>query len=170
MHKAVFFDRDGVINIDKGYTYKIEDFLFVDGILDLLEFCNKKSYLLIVITNQSGIARGYYSKDDFLKLSDFMQNTLIEKIGFCFDKIYYCPHSVESNCYCRKPNIGMLKEAIDDFNINPYVSYIIGDKESDIQAGINVGIKTKILFGDKNLISMADYIVDNLCDIKNIII
>lgn len=169
MQKAVFFDRDGVINVDAKYVYKIEDFVYVDGFLDLFRLCKEKGYLLFVVTNQSGIGRGYYSLQDFLKLSSFMQNDLKSRLGFCFDKIYYCAHDIDSLCECRKPNIGMIKQALGDFDIDLSKSYIIGDKESDVEAGINSGINTTILFSKHNVDSKADFVVDSLYEVNSII-
>ncbi len=169
MQKAVFFDRDGVVNIDTEYIYKIEDFVYVDGFLDLFKLCKEKGYLLFVVTNQSGIGRGYYTLDDFLKLSSFMQNDLQARLGFCFDKIYYCSHNVDSNCECRKPKSGMIKQALIDFDIDLNNSFLIGDKESDIEAGINGGIKTTILFNKFDIKSKANFVVDSLYEIKSII-
>lgn len=167
---AVFFDRDGVVNIDEEYIYKKEDFVYVDGFLELFKNCALKGYLLFIITNQSGIGRGYYTLEDFLKLSDFMQQDLKQKVGFCFNKIYFCSHSPELNCSCRKPKIGMIENALNEFDINLNESYIIGDKESDIEAGVNAGIKTKILFSKKlNIISKADFILDSLYKVNSII-
>lgn len=169
MQKAVFFDRDGVINIDTEYVYKIEDFVYVDGFLDLFRSCKEKGFLLFVVTNQSGIGRGYYTLDDFLKLSAFMQSDLNTRFGFCFDKIYYCAHNAESACECRKPKSGMIEQALNDFDIDLSCSYIIGDKESDIEAGINGGIKTTILFNRYNAKSKANFIVDSLYKVNSII-
>ena len=169
MKKAVFFDRDGVVNIDKKYIYKIEDFKYVKGFLDLFQSCKNKGYLLFVVTNQSGIGKGYYTLEDFLKLSSFMQDDLESKFGFCFDRIYYCAHNVDSNCECRKPNTGMIRQALLDFKIDLRQSYIIGDKESDVEAGINAGINTTILFSKKSIDSKADFVVDSLYEVNSII-
>lgn len=167
--KAVFFDRDGVVNIDNKYIYKIEDFIYVEGFLEVFRECKHKGYLLFIITNQSGIGRGYYTLDDFLKLSDFMQSDLCEKCGFGFDKIYYCAHKPEENCPCRKPKPGMLQQAMSDFCISLGESYLIGDKESDIEAGINAGVGTNILFHKKQQKSKASFIIDSLYQLNSII-
>ncbi|MDE6886747.1 MAG: HAD family hydrolase [Helicobacteraceae bacterium] len=180
---AIFFDRDGVVNIDDEYIYKIDDFVYVNGFLELFKECKIKGYLLFVITNQSGIGRGYYTLSDFLKLSDFMQEDLMKKFSFCFDKIYFCAHKPQENCTCRKPKAGMIEQASSEFNIDLASSYIIGDKESDIEAGINAKIGTKILFSkvafkklskenskyEDNKISKADFIIDNLYKANSII-
>ena len=145
MRKAIFFDRDGVVNVNTDYVYKISDFKFMDGFLDFFSACKKSGFLALVVTNQSGINRGFYSERDFKMLSDFMQEQLREKTSFCFDKIYHCPHSPSENCICRKPKIGMIQNALKDFNIDLEQSFLIGDNESDIECAINAGIKTQIL-------------------------
>ncbi|ANV97660.1 D,D-heptose 1,7-bisphosphate phosphatase [Helicobacter enhydrae] len=143
MEKAVFFDRDGIINRDYGYVYAQEDFVFNPSIFDLLRFFKERGYLLLVVTNQSGIARGYYTEEDFLDLTDFMQSQLQEKLGFGFDKVYYCPHL--EGCTCRKPDIGMIRNACCDFAIDLSQSLLIGDKVSDILTAHNAGIGGKFL-------------------------
>ena len=135
-NKAVFLDRDGVINEDTGYLYKIEDFELREDIIPLLRDYQNKGYLLIVITNQSGIARGYYTENDFLKLNSWMIDILNKK-DITIIKTYYCPHHPEhtGECECRKPKPGMLLNAINDFNIDPSKSILIGNKKTDILAG-----------------------------------
>lgn len=169
MKPAIFFDRDGVVNIDDEYIYKISDFIYVNGFLELFKSCKEKDYLLFVVTNQSGIGRGYYNLEDFRILSDFMQNDLKSKLGFCFDKIYFCAHSPEEHCSCRKPNTGMIEQACNDFDIDLAASYIIGDKESDIECGINAKIGTTILYTSLKKQSKADYIIDKLYKANSII-
>ncbi len=135
-NKAVFLDRDGVINEDIGYLFKIEDFKLKEEIIPLLKNYQKQGFLLIVITNQSGIARGYYTESDFMKLNSWMINLFHTK-GILITKTYYCPHHPEhtGECDCRKPKPGMLLNAIRDFNIDPSVSILIGNKKTDILAG-----------------------------------
>lgn len=147
MNKAVFFDRDGVINKDFGYIYKQEDFVFNEGVFDLLKFCKEQGFLLFVITNQSGIARGYYTIEDFKTLSAYMQNELKKKLGFGFDSIYFCPHLPQEECVCRKPKTGMIDQAKKDYDIKLSDCFIIGDKISDMQAGQKAQIAYKILVG-----------------------
>ncbi len=168
LRPAIFFDRDGVVNVDDIYVYKIEDFIYVDGFIDVFKQCKKKGYLLFVITNQSGIGRGYYSLEDFLILSDFMQQDLRKKCGFGFDKIYFCAHKPSDNCDCRKPKDGMIRQAMKDFALDISKSYLIGDKISDIQAGINAKIGTKILFQSPNqqTDSMSSDIMQNTQNLK----
>ena len=138
-NKAVFLDRDGVINIDKSYVYKIEEFEFVDGIFERLREYQKNGYILIIVTNQSGIGRGYYSEEDFQKLTFYMLSKL-KKEHIDIAKVYHCPHSPESKCICRKPNPGMLIKAKEKFNIDMKNSIMIGDKDSDIEAGRRAGV------------------------------
>ncbi|MBZ7948081.1 HAD family hydrolase [Campylobacter sp. RM9929] len=146
MKKALFLDRDGVINIDKKYVYKIEDFEFCEGIFDLCRYFLKKDYLLFIVTNQSGIARGYYSEEDFFRLCDFFLKEF-EKEKIHFSKIYHCPHL--QNCDCRKPKPGMLLKAKKEFDIDMENSIFIGDNLSDMQAGLNANINTLILINQE---------------------
>jgi D-glycero-D-manno-heptose 1,7-bisphosphate phosphatase len=142
--KAIFLDRDGVINIDKSYVCKIEDFEFVEGIFEVLHYFRKLGFLLIVITNQSGIGRGYYTSEDFEKLTAWKLKEL-EKEGIFIDEVYHCPHDPDSGCGCRKPSPDMFLKAKEKFNIDMQASWMIGDKKSDIYAGYNAGIKDTIL-------------------------
>lgn len=148
MQKCAFFDRDGVINEDTGYVYKKEDFRFCEGIFDLLTLLKSSDYLLLVITNQSGINRGYYTESDLHTLHHFMQETIKQTLGFGFDKIYHCPHTPEQLCTCRKPQIGMIEQASKDFSINIQQSLFIGDRITDMQCAQNAGIGRKFLRGE----------------------
>lgn len=147
MQKALFLDRDGVINIEKDYLYKISDFEFIDGIIDLCIYFISKGYKIFVITNQSGIAREYYFEEDFSILTSWMLNTFRNK-GIEISKVYHCPHhpSISGECICRKPNIGMIMLAKEEFNLNLNESILIGDKETDIEAGLNAGLSQTFLF------------------------
>jgi D-glycero-D-manno-heptose 1,7-bisphosphate phosphatase len=145
--KAVFLDRDGVINEDRGYVYKQSDFVFKEYIFEFLQNCTAKNYLLFVVTNQSGIARGYYSEDEFLKLTDYMLKEFAAH-DIKIAKVYYCPHAPEANCQCRKPNPQMILDAQKEFDIDMSASYLIGDKPSDIEAGLKAGVKNLIYFGE----------------------
>lgn len=161
MQKAVFFDRDGVVNIDKCYVYKIDDFEYRSGFVEFFTHCKKLGFLALLVTNQSGINRGFYTLDDFRALCDFMQSDLLEKCDFNFDKIYFCPHTPQENCYCRKPKIGMIQEALRDFPIDLSQSYFIGDNESDIECALNANIKTQILLSQCPKNSKATFVIDN---------
>lgn len=138
MNKAVFLDRDGTINVDKAYLSKIEDFEYLPGAIDGLRMLQEAGFILIILTNQSGIARGYYTEDDFQKLNEWMLHDL-SKRGIEISKVYYCPHhptaSVEKyrfECECRKPKLGMYKKAIEEFDIDISQSFAIGDKIRDL--------------------------------------
>ncbi len=148
-NRALFLDRDGTINIEKNYVYKIEDFEFIDGILDLILNYYKQEFLIIIITNQAGIARGFYSENDFKNLTNWMLEQFNKK-GIKITKVYHCPHHPEitGECNCRKPNPGMILQAIQEFNIDPVNSVLIGDKKSDILAGKNAGIKKNFYIQD----------------------
>jgi len=146
-HKALFLDRDGIINIDHGYVSRPEDFEFSPGIFTLLKLFQKAGYLLFIITNQSGIGRGYYSEKQFLTLTQWMTEKL-EKERIHIEKVYYCPHLPDSGCDCRKPNPGMIKKAAKTYDIDLGHSWMIGDKESDIQLAHNAGIGRCIYIGE----------------------
>ena len=144
-NKAIFLDRDGTINVDKGFVYKVEDFEFLPGATEGLKILHEAGFLLIIITNQSGIARGYYTEEDFESLNSWML-TELEKHGVHITAVYYCPHlpreegeeSIPSelkqyriNCLCRKPKLELFERAIKDFNIDLSQSFAIGDKPRD---------------------------------------
>jgi len=161
MKKAAFLDRDGVINIDKGYVSKWCDFEFVPGVIDAMKVICQLGFEIIVVTNQSGIARGYYSEDDFHKLSKSMIGFL-DSEGVRVAGVYYCPHHVNGVvdkfsivCSCRKPLPGMLLKAKDDHNIDLSTSILVGDKSTDILAGNNAGVGRAFMVvpddGAKNL-------------------
>ncbi|MCD6173813.1 MAG: D-glycero-beta-D-manno-heptose 1,7-bisphosphate 7-phosphatase [Sulfurimonas sp.] len=168
MQKALFLDRDGVINVEKDYLYKIEDFEFIDGIMELSRYYQDSGYKIFVVTNQSGIARKYYTEKDFLKLSSWMIREF-EKNNINIYKVYYCPHhpDISGKCSCRKPHVGMLLQAKKEFDIDLKNSIIIGDKERDIEAGLNAGLRETYLFDESETIkdSKATKIVSKLNDI-----
>lgn len=171
--KCVFFDRDGVINRDYGYVYKQEDFVFNDGIFELLDFFKRRDFLLVVVTNQSGIARGYYTQQDLEILHNFMQEQLRLRVGFGFDKIYFCPHASQQNCQCRKPQIGMIIQACKDFAIDVPNSLFIGDKITDMQCAYNANVGQKFLLqcGDtlpQDLVQSVVHKVQTLAQIQKI--
>jgi histidinol-phosphate phosphatase family protein len=165
MTAAVFIDRDGVIVNDVGYHYKIEDFKLIPKAIEGLKLLKK--YKLFIITNQSGIGRGFYKLEDFLRFNNHLINTL-KKCNIKIQKTYYCPHKPEYNCKCRKPKIKFLKETEKEFHINLKKSFVIGDRKSDFEMGKNAGCKTiHVLTGrgmkEKEDIN-ADYIAKNLLD------
>jgi len=141
--KAVFIDRDGVINNDNGnyYVTSPEEFSLNEGIIGLLKYLREKGYLLIVVSNQGGIAKNLYSHGDVEAIHDKM-NKLLIKEGLYFDEIYYCPHHPDKGrCICRKPETVFFEKAIARFEIDPSCSYFIGDRETDEEAGRKAGLK-----------------------------
>lgn len=137
MNKAIFLDRDGTINVEKHYLYKIEDFEFLPGVIDGLKMLQDNRFQLIIITNQSGIGRGFYTESDFLLLNTWMTEEL-NRCGIKISKTYYCPHLPDAKieryrkvCTCRKPAPGLYEQAIKEFKIDLSQSYAIGDKIRD---------------------------------------
>ena len=136
-NKAVFLDRDGTINADKNYLYRAEDFEFLPGAVEALRMLQSHGFLLIIITNQSGIARGYYTENDFLSLTEWMLERLKES-GVNIAKVYYCPHLPDAKipeyrkiCDCRKPETGLFEEAAREFDVDMAKSFAVGDKMRD---------------------------------------
>lgn len=164
-------DRDGVINKDFGYVGQIEKFEFIDGVFEACKHFISLGYEIVVITNQSGIGRGFYSENDFENLTAHMIKEF-SKNDINILKVYYCPHSPEIDCSCRKPNIGMIKNACEDFNIDLEKSWLIGDKISDIQTAINANIKNHILISTQTSESLevsfrANSLLNTIDIIKN---
>lgn len=145
MNKAVFLDRDGTINVDTGYVYRYEDFKFIDGVIEGLKLLSEHGYLLVIVTNQSGIARGYYSEEDFLKLHQKIDEVL-EKQGIHISGLYYCPHL--DGCTCRKPQTSLFMDAVKDLDIDLSKSYAIGDKVRDLQICKEQAVKGFLLAED----------------------
>lgn len=139
-NKALFLDRDGIINIDHGHVHKIVDFEFTDFIFDLCKKYQDNGYLIIIVTNQAGIGKKLYPESDFLKLNEYMLGEFNKK-GISIAKVYYCPHKPEDNCLCRKPKPGMFLKAIEEFNLEPLNCVAVGDKISDLEAAYQAGIK-----------------------------
>lgn len=146
MNKALFLDRDGVVNKEKNYLYKIADFEFIDGVFETCRYFQEKGYLIIIVTNQAGIARKIYSEKDFGVLTDWMLHQFLIE-GIKINAIYHCPHhpNFTGPCECRKPKPGMLLRAQKEFCIDMDNSILVGDKLSDIKAGINAGIKNNYI-------------------------
>ncbi len=144
--KALFIDRDGIINMDYGYVSKIDKFEFSLDIFKFLRLFIDEGYTLFIVTNQSGIGRGYYSLDDFNTLTQWMLERFNEE-NIKIEEVYYCPHSPELKCSCRKPNIGMITQALESYSIELDKSWIIGDKSSDIELGYNAKIANSIFIG-----------------------
>ena len=161
MNKAIFLDRDGTINVDYGYVYKIENFKFIDGVIESLKELYDLGYLLIVISNQSGVGRGYYSKKEADKLFDYMVEVLADN-GIIINKYYYCPHTDEENCECRKPNIQLFERAIKDFNIDTNNSFAIGDKVRDLSICKTTNVKGILI--NNNEVNSDFFCVNNMTE------
>jgi|SRR3989338_7134881 len=174
MNKAAFIDRDGTINVDKEYVYKIADWELIPGAIGALKKLQKEGYLLIIITSQSGIGRGYYSEKDFEKLTDYMLKQFSEE-GISIKKIYFCPHAPEDNCICRKPKTFLIKKAQKELYIDLKKSYVIGDKTADIKTGKDSGCKTVLVLTGKagkdgKYDAKPDYVAKDLYNAANMIL
>jgi len=146
--RAIFLDRDGVINVDHGYVHKIEDFEFIPRTVEALKRLAQEDYKLIITTNQSGIAREYYTEEQMHEVHEWMCKRLAEE-GVIIDQIYYCKHhpKITGECECRKPKPGMLLRAAEDFGLSLSESWMIGDKDKDVFAGREANTKTIKLGG-----------------------
>jgi len=140
-NKAIFLDRDGVINVERGYTNRLKDFIILPDLVEVLKILKQKGFLLIVVSNQSGIAKGLYTQQDVEVLHDYLISEL-KKSNVVLDEIYYCVHHSDiSRCICRKPDSLFVEKALARFNIDSAQSYFIGDKERDVEAGEKAGVK-----------------------------
>jgi len=164
MNKALFLDRDGVVNKEKNYLYKIEDFEFIDGVFETCRYFQDKGYLIIIITNQAGIARNIYTEDDYQVLTKWMIKEF-DKENIKISKVYHCPHHPDfsGECECRKPKPKMIFDAQKEFDIDLKNSILVGDKNSDIEAGIKAGIKMNYL------VKTGHEIVENMFEVKLLI-
>jgi D-glycero-D-manno-heptose 1,7-bisphosphate phosphatase len=147
INRAVFLDRDGTINIEREFLHRPEEFLFIPGAVQAIRLLKEAGFRVIVVTNQSGIARGYYDEASVNRLHRYIDEELI-RFGASIDAYYFCPHhpqysmdDKEKACGCRKPLPGMLLKAAADFYLDLPTSYIIGDKLADVQAGLNAGCR-----------------------------
>jgi D,D-heptose 1,7-bisphosphate phosphatase len=145
--KAIFFDRDGTLNVDVHYLHDPADFLWIEGAIEAIRWANVHGYLVIVVTNQSGIARGYYDEAAMHRLHDWM-NAELAAHGAHIDAFYYCPHHTEGvvsayarSCDCRKPAPGMILRAMAEHEIDPAVSWMFGDAQRDVAAAENAGVR-----------------------------
>lgn len=161
MNRALFLDRDGVINEDYGYVHRIEDFHFREGIFDVCRAAQKARMKIIVVTNQAGIGRGYYSHKDFMLVTDYMLSAF-ESRDIIVQQVYYCPfHPLfglghyRKYSFDRKPSPGLLVKACSDHNINPAASVMIGDSPSDNAAACAIGVRSFIDASNKTWVGDA---------------
>lgn len=163
MRKALFLDRDGVVNVEKNYLHKIEDFELMEGIIDVCRAYQEQGYLIIIVTNQSGISRGYYTEADFAHLSQWMVEHF-KAFGITISRIYHCPHheSIDGVCECRKPEPGMFLEARKEYDLDMEHSVMIGDNERDIEASLKAGVGMNILLSAQADSSQANIIIHSL--------
>lgn len=150
-NKAVFLDRDGVVNVDHAYVYKIEEFEFIDGVFEACKQFQACGYQIVIVTNQSGIGRGYYTEQDFHVLTKWMVEQF-KQHDIEISKVYFCPHhptkgiaDYQQDCDCRKPKPGMLLQGIKELSLDAGECIMFGDKGSDMLAATAAGFKKKIL-------------------------
>ena len=142
---GVLIDRDGTLNRDRGYTWRWEDFEWIEGAPEALLSLRKAGLKLAAVTNQSGVARGIYKEADVRALHARADQFLQERLGLALDGWYFCPHLPGAGCQCRKPSPGMLRRAAADLGIDLSRSYMVGDKAMDFMAGLGAGVKMSIL-------------------------
>ena len=175
-NKALFLDRDGVINIEHGYVHRHKDFHFQKGIFELCRAARTLEYLLVVVTNQAGIGRGYYTEREFLELTEWMIREFADQ-AIPIARVYYCPYhpvhgvgAYKHDSPDRKPKPGMLLRARADFGLDLTSSALVGDKLSDIQAAEAAGVGTKILLRSAAEIDPPAgpcHVADSLDDIRD---
>lgn len=166
--RALFLDRDGVINVNHGYVVTPERTDFIDGIFDLCRVARERDYLTVVVTNQAGIARGYYSEQEFTTYMDWMRGEF-ERRGSGLDAVYFCPHHPTAGhgryltiCECRKPAPGMLLHALGDLNLDPEQCVMVGDKATDMEAAQRAGVSARLLLTHEQDAGYATDVIDNL--------
>ncbi|MDN3609284.1 D-glycero-beta-D-manno-heptose 1,7-bisphosphate 7-phosphatase [Vibrio ostreicida] len=173
---AVFLDRDGVLNVDHGYVHDEHDFEFIEGVFEATKALKELGYLLVLVTNQSGIARGKFSEERFLSLTQWMDWNFVDN-GVEFDGFYYCPHHAEhgkgqykQECQCRKPQPGMFLSARDDLHIDMANSVMVGDKAEDMMAAQAAEVGTRILVRTGKTVTergqaLACVVLDSIADV-----
>jgi len=144
MNKAVFLDRDGTIARDVHYCRRPEDFELLSTVPEAIKLLNENGFKVVIITNQSGIARGYFTEETLAQIHQKMENELA-KYGAWVDAIYHCPHHPDDGCQCRKPKTALFLKAAEEHNIAPKNSYVVGDQQMDIDAGKALGCKTVLV-------------------------
>ena len=177
---AVFLDRDGTLNVDHGYVHEIDNFQFIDGAIEALQELKKMGFALVLITNQSGIARGMFSEDQFMQLTEWMDWSLADR-DVDLDGIYFCPHlpdapveAYRQACDCRKPHPGMLLSAQKHLDIDMAASYMVGDKTEDVLAGKAAGVGTNVLVRSGKTVTAegeaaADWVLNSIAELPQAI-
>jgi D,D-heptose 1,7-bisphosphate phosphatase len=150
MNKAIFLDRDGTINVDHGYVYNPDDLHFIDGVEDALLTLQKAGFLLIIITNQSGIGRGYFNEQQATNFNQYLTQQL-QKIHIKIQDTFMCVHAPEDKCQCRKPSPFLVIKAIQKYNIDPKQSFMLGDKQSDVECGLNAGVHSFLIDNEHSM-------------------
>lgn len=160
MNKAIFLDRDGIINVERGYTHRLEDFVILPDLMETLQILQKKGYLFIIITNQSGIAKDLYTQEDVERIHAYLLNEF-KKNNILISEIYYCVHHPDkSRCICRKPDSLFVEKGLARFQIDPLQSYFIGDKERDVEAAAKGGVKGILVPSNTSLKTILNQIKD----------
>ena len=165
--KLCLLDRDGVLNVDKDYLHKSEDVEWIPGSREAIAWLNRQGFLVIVVTNQSGVARGYFTEDTVRKLHGWMAAE-VKKSGGEIAAFYYCPHlpgaavkQYDMSCNCRKPKPGMVLQALKDFGVQPRNAFLVGDSPRDIEAAEAAGVKG-FLYAGGSLLELTQKIVQDI--------
>jgi histidinol-phosphate phosphatase family protein len=162
LNRAVFLDRDGVINRKRDdYVKNVNEFVMLPDVSKAIKLLNENNYLVIIITNQSAINRGIITHDVLTEIHELMKSEL-GKDGAIVDAIYYCPHRPDENCSCRKPKTGLIEKAIHDYSISTDFSWLVGDSESDTLAAAKLGIKAVRMGQDASLLKAISEIIEDL--------
>ncbi len=161
MNRAIFLDRDGTINVDHGYLHNPLDLEFIEGSVEALARLSRSGYMLIIITNQSGIGRGYFGVDGFEAFNGALVEALARE-GVKITDTFMCPHSPDEVCECRKPQPFMVQRAIEKYNIDPTKSFMLGDKSSDVECGVRAGVRSFRITEVENLLYWATCIIEEV--------
>ena len=158
MNKAIFLDRDGTINVDCGYVYRVEDLALLPGAAEAMKMFQERGFLLIVITNQSGVGRGYFTMDDVAVFNHALDEELARH-GVKIDDYFICPHGPEDGSECRKPLPYLVQKAIEKYDIDANESYMFGDKKSDVECGESAGVKSYRITAENSLLDWAERVL-----------
>jgi D-glycero-D-manno-heptose 1,7-bisphosphate phosphatase len=166
MNKAFFFDRDGIVNVklENDYIKSIDEFIFKQVFFQLFKLIKEQNYLTILVTNQQCVGKGIITDKELQKIHSYMQTELLKHTNYEFDDIYYCSALANTGSKYRKPEIGMFEEAIKKHNIDPNLSWTIGDSISDVQAGSKIGTKTILVNERINNIDVNSIDADLICN------